>query len=229
MRIGIFPDEKSVYRGALFPGDYLGSHEAVQRGINANPLHSIEDLNTHGVECVQLMGVNQLTLQYSRELFRRKIPYLVFSNAVGASNTQIIRLVRAGGKLIANLLLDHLKNIPIASSIYAGSAKVMVHSQRQASIIERGFDIPQEKIVVVRPIIDERFLHADASSFKQKFGIDSFIFAIADDFRPSTNMLRLLVLSIKSIFLLSSGKYPPTKFSERMRTSCNQQSAATVD
>src|SRR5208283_1635744 len=178
MRIGILLRERSVCGGKVFFADYLDSSQARQRGIIAVPLRSLEDLNTQSVDCVQFMGVHRMTLQDAQGLSQRKIPYVVYSNGVGIFNTQLIRFVRASGKLVANSIGDRLRNIPLASKICAGSAKVFVNSEQQASIIEHGLGISKEKIAVVHPIIDERFLHADASSFKQKFGIDRFILAI---------------------------------------------------
>ena len=223
MRIGLFVHDTTVRGRIPFLADYLASHEAQQRGIITVPLKSLEDLSSSPVDCVQLVGADRSTAHIAMELSRRKIPFVVYANTGGVSSMQLVRLLKFGGNIFGNILSDHLKNIPFASTVYSLSVRVMVPSQQQASCIEHGFGIPKENIAVVYPVIDERFFQTDASSLKQELGVEHCIFSIADDFHPATNALQLFrslgKINLPSIVL---GKYSGTKYAEACRQIANE-------
>ncbi len=218
MRIGLFVHDTTVRGRVPFLADYLASHEAQQRGITTVSLKSFEDLSSNPVDCVQLVGADRSTAGIALELSRRKIPFVVYANTGGFSGKPLIRFLKFGGNFFGNILPDHLRNIPLASTVYSLSARVMVTSQEQASWIEHGFGIPKENIAVVYPVIDERFFQTDASSLKRQLGVERFVFSIADDFHPATNALQLFrsleKINLPSIVL---GKYSGTRYAEACR------------
>ncbi len=190
---------------------YVASYQAVSilhGGPHTQLRNTMRFLDQHGVEArlfdpwspfskaecdlFHLFAANIGTYHLAREIRALGIPLVVSPITYSSHSPVFVRTALAATRFLQRLAPGLWSDYAFTADICTWAARVMPNSRAEASLVERGLNIPASKIVVVPNGVDERFAHGDPTLFKKRFGIERFILNVGHIGHRRKNVLALI-------------------------------------
>ncbi len=171
----------------------LQSKRALERlDVQVSLYDSWRELSGSDVDLVHLFGANIGTYHLARELHRTGIPFVVSPIFFTRKNTQFVRGVVAVDSFVRTFANGFWSDYGLITDICKWAKLVLPNTTHEAKLVEEGFGIPNEKIIVVPNGVEERFYYATPELFVQKYGIENFILNVGHIGPERKNVFRLI-------------------------------------
>ncbi len=190
---------------------YVASYQAVSilhGGPHTQLRNTMRFLDQHGIEArlfdpwspfskaecdlFHLFAANIGTYHLAREIRALGIPLVVSPITYSSHSHAFVRTALAATRFLQRLGPGLWSDYAFTADICTWAARIMPNSHAEASLVERGLNIPASKIVVVPNGVDERFAHGDPTLFKKRFGMERFILNVGHIGHRRKNVLALI-------------------------------------
>lgn len=161
-------------------------------GLYVSLFDSWKELNKANMDVVHLFGANIGTYHLARELHRTGIPFVVSPIFYTRKNFQFVRSIVAVDSLVRTFAKGLWSDYGLITDICKWAKLVLPNTTHEAKLVEEGFGIPNEKIIVVPNGVEERFYHATPQLFVQTYGVENFILNVGHIGPERKNVFRLI-------------------------------------
>lgn len=161
-------------------------------GVEVELFNQWKSLDQRDYDLVHLFGANYINHDLAMRLSHFKIPYLVSPIFYTRRHPSFIRFSRKLENFAKKFFLGIWTDYGFSAAVCRHSAGILPNTTAEARLIEKGFEIPKEKIEVVPNGVEARFRDADPSLFVSKYGIKDFILNVGHIGSLRKNALRLV-------------------------------------
>ncbi|MBI3189493.1 MAG: glycosyltransferase, partial [Ignavibacteriales bacterium] len=153
---------------------------------------SWKELDVKTTDLVHLFGANIGTYHLARELHRMGVPFVVSPIFFTRRNNTTVRSIVAFDSFVRTFARGLWSDYGLITDICKWAKLVLPNTTHEAKLVEEGFGIPNDKIIVIPNGVEERFYFADPSLFRQTFRIENFILNVGHIGPERKNVFRLI-------------------------------------
>jgi glycosyltransferase involved in cell wall biosynthesis len=214
----IYPTAAAIARGGLWTQVQKTSEALRSLGLEVSVASSPEGKPLTSFDLYHVMGANMSTFHIARELHRRGIPMVVAPVFFSRHSPAFLRFALSTQRMMKRFFLGIWTDYGFIAEIARWSRAVLPNTQAEAILLQRGFDVPAEKLHVVPNGVDERFYRARPEEFLNRYGVHDFILNVGYFGAGRKNTLRLIQVlnSFEEPSVIIGGAEDPVYF-ERCR------------
>jgi len=163
-----------------------------ESGIDVEFFDQWQEFPYDRYDLVHLFGANMMTYDIAMRLSQFGVPFVVSSIFFSLHRPWEIRLARMVEELLKKAFSGVWSDYGIAARVCRAARGVLPNTGDEGRIVERGFDVPPERIRVVPNGVEDRFAGADPELFVRTYGVRDFILNVGHIGSYRKNVLSLI-------------------------------------
>lgn len=161
-------------------------------GVEVGYFDQWRDFPRSEFDLVHIFNGTYLNHDIALRLHQFGIPFVVSSIFFTMRSDRFIRTTRKLARFASRYFPGLRADYAFIADICRMSRMVLPNTTDEAAIIERGLEIPSEKIRVVPNGVDPRFADADPNLFKNEYGLEDFVLNVGHIGSGRKNVLNLI-------------------------------------
>jgi glycosyltransferase involved in cell wall biosynthesis len=180
-----------IHGGPLTQLTQTARHLA-DHGIEAQLFDPWAPFRSGECDLFHLFAANIGTYHLAREVVAAGVPLVTSPILYSRHSPAYLRMGLAATRSVQKFVHGVWSDYSLCADVCSWAVCVLPNTIAEATLVGRGLGVPQEKIIVVPNGVDERFLHADPSSFIKRYGIRDFVLNVGHIGPARKNVLRLI-------------------------------------
>jgi glycosyltransferase involved in cell wall biosynthesis len=127
-----------------------------------------------------------------REIHALSVPIALSPITYSLHSRRFIRTTLAVSRLVQRIGYGFWTDYAITSDLCTWARLILPNTRDEASLVTEGYGVPADKVTVIPNGVDERFVHADPTLFRKKYGVDRFILNVGHTGHVRKNVLALI-------------------------------------
>jgi len=161
-------------------------------GVNVKLFDPWTRLRKEECDLVHLFAANIGTYHLARELHGLGIPIVLSPIIYSLHSATFVKTMLKASRFIQRLARGVWTDYALAADICGWAGKILPNTQAEADLVVEGLGIEKEKVTVIPNGVDERFLDANPTLFKNKYGLENFILSVGHTGHRRKNVLALI-------------------------------------
>ena len=161
-------------------------------GVEVGYFDQWRDFPRGEYDLVHLFNGTMTNYDIALRLYQYGIPFVVSSIFFTMRSHAFIRATRRFSALASRFYSGFRDDYTFIADICRMSRMVLPNTTAEGGIIERGLEIPPEKIRVVPNGVDPRFAESDPTLFQNEYGVEDFVLNVGHIGSGRKNVLNLI-------------------------------------
>jgi glycosyltransferase involved in cell wall biosynthesis len=161
-------------------------------GVNVTFHDPWKSVDSVSADLFHVFGANIGTYHAVRELHALRIPLMVSPIVFSLHSPMFVRSAIAATRMLQKFVRGVWTDYMFTADICSWAAMVLPNTEKEGELLTKGFGLRPERMRIVPNGVDERFLDADPSLFKKKYGMEKFILNVGHTGHGRKNVLRLI-------------------------------------
>ena len=151
-----------------------------------------QEYNWKNFDIVHLFKAEFGTFNIAKWLYESDVPFIVSPIFFNTHNVLSINFALFISKIFQKLITGMRTDFDYVREVCNYSQKVLPNTHAEGNLLQKGMNIPKQKIIIIPNGVEKRFANADPSLFSKKYGINDFILSAGDFGNKRKNMLNLI-------------------------------------
>ncbi len=161
-------------------------------GVEPKLFDPWNQLKQNDCDIFHLFAANIGTYHLANEIRILGVPLVTSPIFYRLRSPSLLRAALQGTRLVQGVYKAFWSDVAVTADICEWSAHVVPNSRAEADIVSKSLNIRESKMTVVPNGVDERFLNADPSLFKKRYGLENFILNVGHVGHERKNVLSLV-------------------------------------
>jgi glycosyltransferase involved in cell wall biosynthesis len=182
----------SILHGGVLVQTKRTCEELQKLGIPASLFDPWAHFTKESCDLVHIIPATIGTYHLAREIRALGIPLVVSPVTYSLHTTGFVRTALRVSNVLQKVGKGIWSDYGIIADICSWAAAVLPNTRAEGEYLERGLGVDPKKIHVVPNGVDERFLNADPSLFREAYGRENFILTVGHTGHERKNVLALI-------------------------------------
>lgn len=188
----IYPPVAAITRGGLWT-QVEKSVEALRLlGVETFVMSADSGRLSLAYDLCHVVGANMATYHFARELHRRGVPFVVSPVFFSRHSPSFLRFAVTAQNILRRFVLGVWTDYGFIADMAQWARAVLPNTRAEADLLQKGLNVPLEKMHIVPNGVDERFALAQADEFRSRYGVENFVLNVGYFGEKRKNTLRLI-------------------------------------